>query len=224
MASPRACLALLVVVVAACRADGPPAQEQPSTGGVAETTAPPRSAVVDDSARKPCEATEQAAAGDTFERIARRCYGSRTYQDWLVTFNHHQRRALRAGEKIDLPSFGTLAGTCLRDRWKSELPGIQRAYESFVVAQPEIEAAFRKQSGGFGAYHPSATAQKALLDAVAALEPVVTRLASAGVRNRQFATALDQLRALAAGTGSFSLDYETETIHQHFKLGVDALC
>ena len=164
-----------------------------------------------------CGTTVRAERGDSFEQIARRCYGSRTYQDCLIFHNHHERRLLRAGEALDTPPFEVLLNEQLPPKYKREIAGIQEAFSRFRSVQDEIEAQFRAGSGGSGPYHPSARAKEALTAAAHALRPVVTRLKSGGVRNQQFARALGHFEALSAGAGSFSFDYETEEVHQSFR-------
>jgi hypothetical protein len=199
------------------------ASNSPRSPQASASPQPTASAQVAPTPSPVCKSVERAAPGDTWANLARRCYGSRTYDGWLSALNHPKGGALRAGEDISIPSFSKLAEAGLSDAWKRELPAIEKAHDLFFGVQAEIESALRGQSGGRGAYNPSPRAKQALTDAADALSPVVDHLKAAKVRNHQLADALTQLRSLASGSGSVSLDYETETIHQHFMYGLDAL-
>ncbi|MDC0748299.1 hypothetical protein [Polyangium mundeleinium] len=178
----------------------------------AQPTAPPS-----------CPSTLRVEKGDSFESITNRCYGSRTYQDLLVSHNHHERKGLRAGETLKIPPFETLAREQVAAKWASEMSAVAASYTHFVRVQPEIEKQLRAQKPGAGNYRPSATAKRELDAAASALRPVVEHLRAAGVRTKKFAQAVQAFEQLASGEGSVSTDYATEEIHQCFSYGISAL-
>ncbi|MDI1442542.1 hypothetical protein [Polyangium sp. 6x1] len=170
-----------------------------------------------------CPSTIRVEKGDSFESITNRCYGSRTYQDFLVAHNHHERKGLRAGETLKIPPFETLARERVAAKWAGEMGAVASAYAHFLRAEPEIETQLRGQKPGMGQYRPSAAAKLELDAAASALRPVVEHLRAAGVRTKKFAQAVEAFEQLASGKGSFSTDYATEEIHQCFSYGISAL-
>jgi hypothetical protein len=170
-----------------------------------------------------CESSVEVARGDTFADLSRRCYGSRSYADWLAAHTGHEKKGLRAGETLDIPPFATLVTERIGPKWSSQAAAIAQAYEHYRLAEPNIEAQLRAAGPGAAAYHPNAAAKAALVAAAAAIRPVVDRLRAQGVRTKKFAQALEAFELLADGKGSHSTDYATEEIHQCFSYGVDAL-
>jgi hypothetical protein len=170
-----------------------------------------------------CPSTVRVERGESFENISRRCYGSRTYQDFLASHNHHERKGLRAGETLEIPPFETLAREHVAAKWASDMSAVAASYAHFLGVQPEIEQQLRGQKPGVGHYRPSAAAKRELDAAASALRPVVERLRAAGVRTKKFAQAVQAFEQLASGEGSFSTDYATEDIHQCFSYGISAL-
>ncbi|TKD01034.1 hypothetical protein [Polyangium fumosum] len=170
-----------------------------------------------------CPSTLRVEKGDSFESITNRCYGSRTYQDLLVSHNHHERKGLRAGETLKIPPFETLAREHVAAKWASEMSAVAASYAHFRRAEPEIDRQLRSQKPGMGPYRPTAAAKLELDAAASALRPVVEHLRAAGVRTKKFAQAVQAFEQLASGEGSFSTDYATEDIHQCFSYGISAL-
>ena len=170
-----------------------------------------------------CATKLHVGQGDTFAAIARRCYGSRTYQDWIIAHTHHASKPLRAGETIDLPPFATLVDEQLAAKWKPDAPRIVDAFVHFRLAEGEIEASLHAAAPGAAEYVPSAAAKKNLEAAAADLRPFVARLLAAKVRTQKFSQLVETFDQLASGAGSFSTDYATEDVHQCFFYGVHAL-
>ena len=169
-----------------------------------------------------CGSTIRIVPGDSFADVSRRCYGSRTYSDWLAAHNHHGKKSLRAGEKLEIPRFEKLVDERLAIQWKSQLSRIAKAYEHFHAAEDEIGAQLHAAKPGMGTYRPSAEAKANLDKAAALLHGIAKHLKKANAKTQKFSQAEEMISALANG-GSFSTDYALEEIHQCFSYGVDAL-
>jgi len=193
-----------------------------SPASAAASSAPIVSAPTATAPAPTCDATLEVARGDSFEQIARRCYGSRAYADWVAA-HANLGRGLQAGDKLELPSFETLVTERLAAKWRSEAPSIAEAYSEFRGAEPEIDAQLGGAAPGMAAYHPSPAAAAALERAAKAAAATATRLEAAGVHTKKFKQAAETLHRMANGAGNLSTDYATEEVHQSFYYGVEAL-
>lgn len=172
--------------------------------------APPAPAVPD-----PCATTKLVAAGETFEGITLHCYGSRTYQTWLMAFNKHTSM-LRAGEKLSVPPFEELLTARVPAEWRADVAPVAVAYREFHSVEATVNAGFASHS------KPNANTQQHLRNAITQLGAAIVTIKARGARVNQFETAVAQLRDIAEGGGG-SPDYATEEVHQRIALGVDAL-
>jgi hypothetical protein len=170
-----------------------------------------------------CASSVRVTPGDSFQALAARCYGSRSYRSWVAAHNGHEHRALRAGETLSMPPFGVLAAERVASRWRREVVPIAEAFERFRHAEPEIRAQLHGGQPGMASYHPSARARAELEAAAAALRPVAGRVRAAGLRTTKLAEAVASFEKLASGEGHFSTDYAVEEIHQCLAYGVEAL-
>jgi len=220
VAAPSAVVSTSTPIAAA--STSPAAPSGPSTpSGAPEVREEPQPAPR--KAKYGCPSTLRVESGQSFEEISLRCFGSRTYQDFLSSYNQHERKGLRAGETLKIPPFETLARENVAAKWKSDMSAVAEAYTHFLGVQPEIEAQLRGQKPGMGGYQPSPAAKLELEAAASALRPVVEHLRAAGVRTKKFAQALEAFERFAKGEGSFSTDYATEDVHQCFSYGISAL-
>jgi hypothetical protein len=241
MRLPRCCLLFCLVVIGCARSEPDmSAVAAPSANALAPIaasstappgTSPPPNALEGREEPRPaqprvqpaCPSSVRVEPGESFEGISRRCYGSRTYQDFLMAHNHHERKALRAGETLTIPPFETLARAQVSAKWQGDMRAVAESYSYFLSVQPEVEKQLRAQKPGMGQYRPSTAAKLALDAAAKTLRPVVERFRAAGVRTQKFAQALEAFERLASGAGSFSTDYAIEDIHQCFSYGISAL-
>jgi hypothetical protein len=159
----------------------------------------------------PCTEFTTIVKGDTFEALTRRCYGSRTYQHWVMAFNHHDSR-LAEGEVMHTPDFETLAASQVSPQRRALVSKIARAYFRFASVEARITPG----------KHPATDDHRQLVAAASELDGVMKEVSAQGFRTTQLSAASAQLVALAQGGGG-SPDYATEEVHQRLALSVDAL-
>ena len=162
-----------------------------------------------------CAATKVVVAGETFEGITRHCYGSRTYQTWLMAFNKHTSM-LRIGEKLNVPPFEELLAARVPADWRTDVAPVAIAYREFYSVEGAVNAGFASHS------KPNATTQQHLRNAITQLGTAIVAIKARGARVNQLESAVAQLRDIAEGGGG-SPDYATEEVHQRIALGIDAL-
>jgi hypothetical protein len=167
------------------------------------------------SAPAPCPSSLRVAAGDRFERITQRCYGSRIYQTWLIVHTGHKKRRLRADEELAIPSFETLVREQLPENLKDLAHWYAEAYQHYRAVEPEMDQQTRNAEPGVIQYMPSASARAHLGAADRAIASLCNALRARGM----------SCKPNRVGFGdsiTLSTDYGTEQLHQNFYYSVEA--